>query len=106
MRALSGIRILDFTQMMMGPLCTQTLGDLGADIIKVERPSSGDWMRKMKMYGELVGGSSSAFHAFNRNKRSLALDLKNDEHREMLFSLMPNIDVVVENYSKPPGAAV
>ena len=98
MRALDGVRILDFTQMMMGPLCTQFLGDLGADVVKVEKPVSGDWMRGMRMYGELVGGSSSAFHAFNRNKRSLALDLKRREDLRTLLSMVGQFDVVVENY--------
>ena len=98
MRALADLRILDFTQMMMGPLCTQMLGDLGADVVKVEKPGAGDWMRGMPMYGRLVGGSSSAFHAFNRNKRSLALDLKNPDDRAALLSMVPRFDVVVENY--------
>lgn len=98
MRALAGLKILDFTQMMMGPLCTQMLGDLGADVVKVERPGAGDWMRSMPMYGQLVGGSSCAFHAFNRNKRSVALDLKDARDRRALLSIVDRFDVVVENY--------
>ncbi|MEM7047920.1 MAG: CoA transferase [Pseudomonadota bacterium] len=96
--ALEGIRILDFTQMMLGPLCTQTLADLGADVIKVERPGSGDWIRAMPMAGSLVEGDSAAFHAFNRNKRSLAVDLKNPQGREALLALATHCDVVVENF--------
>lgn len=97
-RALDGVRILDFTQMMMGPLCTQMLADLGADVIKVERPGKGEWMRSMPMIGALIAGSSSAFHAFNRNKRSLALDLKDQADRNTLLALAKHCDVVTENF--------
>ena len=78
-RALDGVRVLDFTQMMLGPLCTQTLADMGADVLKVERPGKGEWMRSMPMIGEFVGGDSAAFLSFNRNKRSVAVDLKSQE---------------------------
>ncbi len=97
-RALSGIRILDFTQMMMGPLCTQTLADLGADVVKVERPGSGDWMRGMPMLGEFVGRDSAAFHSFNRNKRSIAVDLKHEDGRQLLLEIAAEFDVVTENF--------
>lgn len=97
-RALEGVRILDFTQMMMGPLCTQMLGDLGADVIKVERPVAGEWMRSMPMIGQLIAGSSSAFHAFNRNKRSIVVDLKDEAGRELLLELARHCDVVTENF--------
>ena len=96
--ALEGIRILDFTQMMLGPLCTQMLADLGADVIKVERPRTGDWIRSMPMLGGLVGGDSAAFHSFNRNKRSLAIDLKSKAGREALLKIATHCDVVVENF--------
>lgn len=96
--ALDGIRILDFTQMMLGPLCTQTLADFGADVIKVERPGKGEWMRGMPMIGQFVGGDSAAFHAFNRNKRSITVDLKHPQGREALLELSKHCDVVVENY--------
>ncbi len=96
--ALDGIRILDFTQMMLGPLCTQTLADLGADVIKVERPGKGEWMRSMPMIGEFVGGDSAAFHSFNRNKRSVTVDLKNEKGREALIEMARQCDVVVENF--------
>ncbi len=96
--ALAGVRILDFTQMMLGPLCTQMLADLGADVIKVERPGTGDWIRSMPMLGELVGGDSAAFHAFNRNKRSLAIDLKSRAGREALLKISVHCDVVAENF--------
>lgn len=96
--ALEGVRILDFTQMMLGPLCTQTLADMGADVIKVERPGKGEWMRGMPMIGEFVGGDSAAFHSFNRNKRSIAIDLKSPEGREALLELAKHCDVVAENF--------
>ena len=96
--ALEGIRVLDFTQMMLGPLCTQTLADLGADVIKIERPGSGDWMRSMPMIGKFVGGDSSAFHAFNRNKRSVTVDLKSQAGRAALLKIALHCDVVTENF--------
>lgn len=97
-QALDGIRVLDFTQMMLGPLCTQTLADLGADVIKVERPGIGEWMRKMPMLGEFVGKDSAAFHAFNRNKRSLAVNLKHPDGRALLLEIVKDFDVVAENF--------
>ena len=97
-RALDGVRILDFTQMMLGPLCTQTLADMGADVLKIERPGKGEWMRSMPMIGQFVGGDSAAFHSFNRNKRSVTVDLKNPEGRALLLEMSRECDVVVENF--------
>jgi len=96
--ALEGIRILDFTQMMLGPLCTQTLADMGADVLKIERPGKGEWMRSMPMIGQFVGGDSAAFHAFNRNKRSVTVDLKHPDGRALLLEIAGQCDVVVENF--------
>ncbi len=96
--ALDGIRILDFTQMMLGPLCTQTLADMGADVLKIERPGKGEWMRGMPMIGEFVGGDSAAFHSFNRNKRSVTVDLKSEDGRAALLEMSKKCDVVVENF--------
>ncbi len=96
--ALDGIRVLDFTQMMLGPYATQLLGDLGADVIKVERREYGEWERGLTMMGELVAGDSAAFLAMNRNKRSVALDLKNPAARDALLALGATCDVVVENF--------
>lgn len=98
LEALSGIRVLDFTQMMLGPLCTQNLADLGAEVIKVERPGKGEWIRSMPILGEFVGGDGAAFHAFNRNKRSITINLKTPEGREALLEMAKSCDVVVENY--------
>ena len=97
-QALSGIRILDFTQMMLGPLCTQTLSDFGAEVIKVERTGKGDWMRSMPMVGEFVGGDSSAFHSFNRNKKSITVDMKSPVGVQALLDMAKHCDVVTENF--------
>ena len=97
-QALEGVRVLDFTQMMLGPLCTQTLADLGADVVKVERPGKGEWMRGMPMLGSFVGKDSAAFHAFNRNKRSVGVDLKSAAGRELLLEIAVHFDVVAENF--------
>jgi crotonobetainyl-CoA:carnitine CoA-transferase CaiB-like acyl-CoA transferase len=97
MHALDGIRILDFTQMMLGPYATQMLADFGADVIKVERPE-GEWERTLPMMGGFVDGESAAFLAMNRNKRSLALDLKAPGVRDALLAIGAQSDVVVENF--------
>lgn len=97
MQALDGIRVLDFTQMMLGPYGTQLLADLGADVIKVER-TEGEWERSLAMMGGLVAGESAAYLAMNRNKRSIALDLKSPSAREALLKLGATCDVVVENF--------
>lgn len=96
--ALDGIRILDFTQMMLGPYGTQMLADLGADVIKVERAGTGDWERGLELMGDLVAGDSAAFLAMNRNKRSVAVDLRDLEVQEALLKLGETSDVVVENF--------
>ncbi len=96
--ALDGIRVLDFTQMMLGPFATQMLADLSADVIKVERPAVGEWERGLEFAGGLFDGDSAAFVAMNRNKRSVALDLKADGAREALLRLGATCDVVVENF--------
>src|SRR5919199_5056627 len=90
--ALDGVRVLDFTQMMLGPFATQMLADLGADVIKVERPKAGEWERGLAFGGELVDGDSAGFLAMNRNKRSVALDLKAPGAREALLRLGATCD--------------
>ena len=96
--ALDGIRVLDFTQMMLGPFATQVLADLGADVIKVERPQVGEWERGLEFAGRLIGTDSAAFVAMNRNKRSVAIDLKGKGARDALLRLAATCDVVVENF--------
>nr|WP_272956145.1 CoA transferase [Actinopolymorpha rutila] len=94
---MDGIRILDFTQMMLGPYGTQLLADLGADVIKVER-LGGEWERSLELLGGLVAGESAAFLAMNRNKRSVTADLKSADVRNALLKLGRSCDVVVENF--------
>lgn len=95
---LAGYRILDLTAVVLGPLATQMLGDLGADVIKVE-PPTGDLMRANGV--SKTRGMSSIFLAINRNKRSLAIDLKSPEGRAAIERLLPGIDVLVHNMRVP-----
>lgn len=94
--ALEGIRVLDLTRVLAGPVATMILGDMGADVIKVEDPRGGDLYRST---GYLrLGGESVNFLTANRNKRSVTLDLRTDEGREALLRLAESSDVLVENY--------
>ncbi len=96
--ALDGVRVVDFTQMMLGPFATQFLGDMGADIIKIERPVHGEWERGLAAMGQMLGGDSPFFLAMNRNKRSLTLDLKAEDGKAVVRALVRDADVVVENF--------
>src|SRR5262245_56529554 len=96
---LAGIRVLALEQAVAGPLCTRHLADLGADVIKVERPDGGDFARR---YDTTVKGMSSYFVWLNRGKRSLTLDLKHPAASEILHKLIERSDVVLQNYG--PGA--
>lgn len=98
--ALSSCLIADFTQYLAGPYCTMQLADFGADVIKVERAEGGDESRRMT---PIVDGQSYAFQQPNRNKRSLAVDLKTKGGREVVQRLLARADVVVENFR--PGVA-
>lgn len=96
---LDGIRVLDLTQVMAGPFCTMQLGDMGADVIKVEPPRAGDLSRSMGGAQLRMAGSDNApFFALNRNKRSITLDLKAPADRERFLALARRADVVVENF--------
>ena len=95
--ALAGIRILDLTQIMSGPFCTMILADLGADVIKIENPNHGDQTRQSWGYS-VIGEDSRAFLALNRNKRSVSLDLKEEEGQRRFLALAETADVVVENF--------
>lgn len=97
---LAGIRVLDLTQFMSGPFATQILGDLGAEIIKVEQPD-GDLSRHMPPH--FVGDDSAYFLCLNRNKKSIALDLKLEADQQLLVALADQCDVVIENFR--PGVA-
>jgi crotonobetainyl-CoA:carnitine CoA-transferase CaiB-like acyl-CoA transferase len=88
---LAGIRVVEFTHMVMGPTCGMTLGDLGADVIKVE-PLAGDSTRK------LLGSGAGFYPLFNRNKKSIAVDLKSAKGREIVLKLIATADIVSENF--------
>ena len=93
--ALTGIRVIDFTHVYQGPVGTQLLADYGADVIKIERPEVGDWSRR---WGPFVKGVSLPFAGLNRNKRSVAIDVKNLLGRQAIFDLVKSADVVVHNF--------
>jgi crotonobetainyl-CoA:carnitine CoA-transferase CaiB-like acyl-CoA transferase len=95
--ALSHLKVLDFTALVQGPLATQILGDLGADIIKFERPE-GEWSRHWGIGNGRTHGELDSFLAFNRNKRSVAVDLKDPATRERILALSETADVVVSNF--------
>jgi crotonobetainyl-CoA:carnitine CoA-transferase CaiB-like acyl-CoA transferase len=92
---LEGIRVVDLTRILSGPFCSMFLADMGAEVIKIEDPDEGDPVRGQ---GELVNGYSLYFATFNRNKRSLTLDLRSDAGKEILRDLIRRADVVVNNY--------
>src|SRR5579875_1032751 len=101
MPALEGIKIVDLTEYLSGPYCTMMLADLGADVIKIEEPGRGDGSRQ---WGPpFLGGESAYFLSVNRNKRSLALNLKSEQGREVLTKLVSESDVLIENFR--PGIA-
>ncbi len=98
---LAGVRVVDLTRVMTGPYATMMLGDLGADVIKIELPGRGDDTRG---WGPpFLEGESSYFLSINRNKRSLAIDLKSETGKAALWKLIERADVVIENFS--PGTA-
>src|SRR6266850_1826863 len=92
---LAGLRVLDFTRVLAGPLCTMLLGDMGAEVIKIEDPAHGDDTREWPPF---VGGWSTYFLSINRNKKSIALDLKSVEGKALLQELIQSADVLVENF--------
>jgi len=95
MRALEGIRVLDLSRVLAGPLCTMTLGDLGADVWKVENPAHGDDTRTW--LPPSVGGEATYYLSANRNKRSIAMDLKSARGQEIVRAMAGKADVLVEN---------
>jgi crotonobetainyl-CoA:carnitine CoA-transferase CaiB-like acyl-CoA transferase len=95
---LAGIRVLDLSRVIAGPYCATLLGDLGADVIKLERPGRGDDLRSWR-----GSGMSAAFAAINRNKRSVAVELQHPEGARLAFELARRADVIVENFL--PGVA-
>ena len=91
---LQGIKVLEFTHAILGPACGMVLADLGAEIIHVE-PPQGDPTRRLRGFG------LGFFPFFSRNKKSLALNIKSEEGREILLKLIPQVDVLIENFG--PG---
>ena len=100
MKALQGVKILDFTHVQSGPTCTQLLAWFGADVLKVERPGVGDATRKQLV--DVPGADSLYFTMLNHNKRSIELNSKNETGKEVLTRLIEECDVLVENFA--PGA--
>lgn len=103
MKPLHGIRVLDFSQFLSAPSATLRLADLGAEVIKIERPDGGDICRSLYISDCVIDGDSSLFHAINRNKQSVAADLKDPASRPLIERLVRDADVVVANYR--PGVA-
>jgi len=93
--ALSGIRVLDLSRVLAGPFCTMLLGDMGAEIIKIETPGHGDDSRK---YPPFVGSESAYFMNLNRNKKSMVMNLKDPEGRKVFLNLVKRSDVILENF--------
>ncbi|HWL68653.1 MAG TPA: CaiB/BaiF CoA-transferase family protein [Geminicoccus sp.] len=95
---LAGLLVLDLSQFLSGPYCSLRLMDLGARVIKIERPDGGDLCRRLYLSDTEIGGDSTIFHAINRNKESLALDLKNPDDLAALRRLFQVADVVIQNF--------
>ena len=102
MGILSGVRVLDCSIAMAGPFAAQRLGDMGADVIKVE-PTTGEWQRHVAAGGATGNRINVSFLSLNRNKRSLAVDLKSPEGKALLLDMVRDVDVVLQNYR--PGVA-
>lgn len=94
-QALAGIRVLDLSRLLPGPFCSMLLQELGADVIKIEEPNGGDYLR---WFPPLTGHSGAQFIALNRGKRSVALDLKPEEGRAALHRLLAQADVLIESF--------
>ncbi len=95
---LEGLTVIDMSQFLSGPYCSLRLLDFGARVIKVERPDGGDLSRRLYLSDTEVGGDSTLFHAINRGKESLAIDLKNDQDLAFLRKLIGKADVVIQNF--------
>ncbi len=95
---LSGLLVLDMSQFLAGPYASLRLRDLGARVIKIERPDGGDLCRRLYLSDTEIGGDSTLFHAINRNKESLALDLKSPADLEALRALIVKADVLIQNF--------
>lgn len=92
---LSGLRVLDFSTLLPGPMATLFLAEAGAEVIKIEKPGGGDEMRS---YQPRWGEDSANFNVLNRGKKSIALDLKSEEGRAKLMPLIESTDIIVEQF--------
>ncbi|SCB30087.1 CaiB/BaiF CoA transferase family protein [Rhizobium multihospitium] len=95
---LSGILVLDMSQFLAGPMAALRLGDLGARIIKIERPDGGDLCRRLYLSDTEIGGDSTLFHAINRGKESFAVNMKDDGDLQELRALIAKADVIIQNF--------
>ncbi|SHH14063.1 CaiB/BaiF CoA transferase family protein [Cognatishimia maritima] len=95
---LSGLRVLDFAQFLAGPVAAMRLSDLGAEVIKIERPQGGDLCRSMVVNDQMLEGDSLVFHTFNRGKKSVAADLKDAGDLEAVKRLIKTADVLIHNF--------
>jgi crotonobetainyl-CoA:carnitine CoA-transferase CaiB-like acyl-CoA transferase len=97
-RPLTGLVVIDFSQFLSGPYCALKLADLGARVIKIERPGTGDLCRTLYLSDTEIGGTNSLFHAINRNKESFTADLCDEGDRRMLRALLARADVMIQNF--------
>ena len=98
MKPLEGLLVVDFSQFLSGPSGTLRMADLGARVIKIERPGKGDLCRQLYISNLCLDGDSTLFHSINRNKQSFAADLKNPEHMAQLRKLLTRADVMLQNF--------
>ncbi|MDC0624232.1 CoA transferase [Alphaproteobacteria bacterium] len=97
--ALSDVKVLDFSHLLAGPFATQTLGDYGAEVYKIERIHVGDDFRRWNFFNKKVGNYSSAsYMAWNRNKRSIALDIRKPEAKKIIYKMAESCDIVIQNF--------
>ena len=98
MKPLDGLSVLDFSQFLAGPSAALRLADMGARVIKIERPKTGDLSRQLYISNLALDGESTLFHSINRNKESFAADLKNERDRQLVHDLVARADVMIQNF--------
>lgn len=98
MLPLAGYTVVDFSQFLSGPLASLRLADLGARVIKIEKPETGDICRQLYTSDTILNGTSTVFHAINRNKESMVLDLKSESDKQIIHDLIARADVVLHNF--------
>src|ERR1700741_3518862 len=98
MRRLEGLLVLDFSQFLAGPSAALRLADLGARVIKIERPDGGDLCRRLYISNLELEGDSTLFHSINRNKESFSADLKNADDLRRVLALVARADVLIQNF--------